>query len=190
MCLGRIIRITGGEHLSLIRPSRLTIFFVSGDVLGLLVQGAGAIVMPLGTLQDYRIGSRIVIGGLSILVVYFGLFILFALTFNYRLDQHPTSRSLHTSLNWRADLRALFISSALIFIRSVFRLVEYSQGNDGWLMKREWTLYIFDAILMWVVLVIFNIWHPSHVEALRKGGKYVSKGVRIIEIKMEDINYG
>lgn len=188
MCLGRIIRITGGEHLSLIRPSRLTIFFVSGDVLGLLVQGAGAITMPMGTLQDYQIGSKIVIAGLAILVVYFGLFILVALIFNYRLDKHPTSRSLHTSLNWRADLRTLFITSALIFIRSVFRLVEYSQGNNGWLMRREWTLYIFDATLMWVVLVIFNIWHPSHVEALRIGGKYCDRGVRIVEIKMEEIN--
>jgi hypothetical protein len=189
MCLGRIIRITGGEHLSLIQPSRLTIFFVSGDVLGLFMQGAGAIIMPLGTLQDYETGSKIVIVGLAVLVVYFGLFIFVACTFNYRLDRQPTSRSLHTSLNWRADLRALFIGSALIFIRSVFRLVEYSQGNDGWLMKREWTFYIFDATLMWVVLVIFNIWHPSHVEALWKGGMYCNSGVRIVEIKMEEINY-
>lgn len=187
MCLGRIILITGGEHLSLIRPSLLTIFFVAGDVLGLLVQGAGAVVMPLGTLEDYLIGSKIVIGGLAILLVYFGLFFLTALIFNFRIYRKPTMRSVHTSSNWRAHLRALFISSALIFIRSIFRLVEYSQGNNGWLMRREWTLYIFDASLMWVVLVIFNVWHPSHIEALRKGGKYCDRGFKVVEIKMEEI---
>ncbi len=85
-------------------------------------------------------------------------------------------------------MRTLFASSGLIFIRSVFRLVEYSQGNNGWLMRKELTLYVFDAMLMWVVLVIFNIWHPSHVEALWKGGKYCDKKLRIVEIKMEDFN--
>lgn len=144
--------------------------------------------MPLGTLQDYEVGSRIVIAGLAILVLYFALFIIVAGTFGYRLRRNPTSKSLQTHLNWRADLRALFVASALIFIRSVFRLVEYSQGNDGWLMRREWTLYIFDATLMWIVLIIFNFWHPSHVEALRKGGKYCYRGIRIVEIKMEDGN--
>jgi hypothetical protein len=65
----------------------------------------------------------------------------------------------------------------------VFRVVEYSQGNNGWLIGREWTRYIFDATLMSVVLVIFIIWHPSHVEAVYKGG-----GVKIVEIKMEELN--
>lgn len=248
MCLGRIIRLTGGEHLSLIPPSYLAILFVAGDVLGLLVQGkltpvlncclfdrrrepgsclknretdkralaapetaprlsalkevlpkystnllvkgAGAVIMPLGTLNDYYIGSDIVIAGLALLVTSFALFVLVALTFDYRIRRHPTVRSLQTSLNWNADLRTLYISSALIFTRSVFRLVEYSQGNKGWLITREWTLYVFDATLMWLVLIIFNIWHPSHVEAFLKGGKYCEKGVRIVETKMEELACG
>lgn len=45
MCLGRIIAATGGEKLSLIRREWLTKFFVGGDVLGLLVQGAGEFVI-------------------------------------------------------------------------------------------------------------------------------------------------
>jgi thiol:disulfide interchange protein len=99
MCLGWIIRITGGEHLSLIRASYLTIFFVAGDVLGLAVQGAGAVVIPLGTLQDCHVCSDVVIGGLAILVVYFALFLFITVTFNYRIHRCPTARSRQTSLN-------------------------------------------------------------------------------------------
>jgi hypothetical protein len=44
-------------------------------MMGLFVQGAGAVVMPLGTLNDYNIGSNIVIGGLALLVTSFALFI-------------------------------------------------------------------------------------------------------------------
>jgi hypothetical protein len=41
MVLGRIIRLTGGENHSPIRPSRLTKIFVLGDVLSFFVQSGG-----------------------------------------------------------------------------------------------------------------------------------------------------
>jgi len=41
MCLGRIILATDGQAFSLIKPSRLTALFVSGDVAGLVIQGGG-----------------------------------------------------------------------------------------------------------------------------------------------------
>ena len=191
MCLGRIIRLTGGEHLSLIRPSRLTIFFVAGDITGLLVQGAGAVVMPLGTLHDYQIGSNIVIVGLAILVASFALFITVTIAFDIRIRRQPTAQSVRTKLNWKSDLRTLYISIALIFTRSLFRLVEYSQGNNGWFMRREWTLYAFDATLMWIVLAVFNVWHPSRVEAFLRGGRCFERlGTRVVEVKMEDLHSG
>jgi hypothetical protein len=187
MCLGRIIRISGGEHLSLIPPSYLTTLFVVGDVLGLIVQGAGAIVMPLGTLSDYYTGAHIVIGGLALLVTSFALFMFVCIVFDLRIRRAPTARSVQTSSSWSVDLRIMYITSALIFVRSVFRLVEYSQGNKGWLIRREWTLYVFDAALMWIVLVVFNFWHPSHVEAVLNGGKYCERGLKIVELSKEEV---
>jgi hypothetical protein len=41
MILGRIIRLTGGENHSPIRPTRLTKIFVLGDVLSFFVQSGG-----------------------------------------------------------------------------------------------------------------------------------------------------
>jgi hypothetical protein len=41
---------------------------------------------------------------------------------------------------------------------------------------------------MWVVLVIFNVWHPGHVEALYKGIEYCGRWVKIVEIKREELN--
>lgn len=84
--------------------------------MGLVIQGAGASVMPLGTLKDYYMGSNIVIASLALLVFSFGLFILVALIFDIRLRHQSTHRSLNTPLDWRLDLRALYISSSLIFV--------------------------------------------------------------------------
>jgi hypothetical protein len=41
MILSRIIRLTGGENHSPIRPTRLTKLFVLGDVLSFFVQSGG-----------------------------------------------------------------------------------------------------------------------------------------------------
>jgi hypothetical protein len=123
------------------------------------------------------------------MVTTFGIFILVAVTYDLRIRRQPTSRSLSNTLHWKRDLTALYASSALIFIRSVYRLVEYSQGNNGWLIRREWSLYVFDATLMLIVMVLFNWWHPSHVAALLGGGHYSKRmGLRIAQMQVEDLN--
>jgi len=53
-------------------------------------------------------------------------------------------------------------------IRSIFRVVEYLQGNDGILLHHEVYVYLLDALLMFVVMVVFNIIHPSGVTSWTK----------------------
>ena len=77
---------------------------------------------------------------------------------------------------WRTHLVALYAASVLIMIRSVFRLVEYLQGFSGYLLSHEVFLYMFDALLMFCVMVLLNIVHPSEVVALVNGGKAAKRG--------------
>jgi hypothetical protein len=60
----------------------------------------------------------------------------------------------------------LYGGCILIYIRSVFRLVEYAQGNAGWLIRQEWTFYVFDAMVMIVTMVLFNAFHPSTIKVV------------------------
>jgi hypothetical protein len=57
----------------------------------------------------------------------------------------------------------------LIMVRSVFRLAEYLQGNNGYLLHHEIFLYIFDAVLIFVAVLVFNICHPSEIGQLLAG---------------------
>lgn len=57
----------------------------------------------------------------------------------------------------------LYAVSALIIIRSIFRIIEYSQGWTGSLQNAEYWLYIFDAALMLIAMVLLNVWRPSKV---------------------------
>jgi len=45
--------------------------------------------------------------------------------------------------------------------RSIFRVVEYLIGNNGFLLKHEYFLYIFDAAPMFVEMLLFIWIHPS-----------------------------
>jgi hypothetical protein len=62
----------------------------------------------------------------------------------------------------------LYIVSALIMVRSIFRVIEYILGQSGYPLKHEWTLYIFDSVPMLFVTIIFFLRYPSQLE--RKEG--------------------
>lgn len=165
MCLGRIVRATEGEKYSLVPSSLLTKIFVAGDITGLVVQGVGSGYMTAGSLQAYYTGSKVVDGGLALLVASFAVFIVVAIYFDIQMRRNPTPEAESNPLNWRGYLMVLYAGCILIFIRSVFRLVEYIQGNSGWLIRHEWTFYVFDAMLMFVAMVLFNIYHPSTIKS-------------------------
>jgi hypothetical protein len=76
---------------------------------------------------------------------------------------HPASGT-----NWEKHMTVLYTASFLIIVRSIFRVVEYLQGFDGYLLHHEAYLYIFDALLMLLVMLLFNAVHPGKVVALAK----------------------
>ena len=89
----------------------------------------------------------------------------------------PTARSTHPEVvNWRKHLKVLYATSGLIMVRNIVRVVEYAQGNDGYLLGHEIFLYVFDAVLMFVVMAILNVWHPSEILAFAKGGNFLKNG--------------
>jgi hypothetical protein len=83
-----------------------------------------------------------------------------------RLHQNPTPESYNPDIPWRESLHMLYGVSGLIMIRSIFRVIEYLLGNDGYPLSHEWTLYVFDSVLMILVTIIFYIWYPSQLEKM------------------------
>lgn len=65
----------------------------------------------------------------------------------------------------------LYITNSLILLRSVFRVIEYAMGNNGYLLRHEVFLYIFDAVPMLAVMV-FYVWkYPSEITELLRAEK-------------------
>jgi hypothetical protein len=81
-----------------------------------------------------------------------------------RLHNNPTREFYNVEIPWRESLHMLYAVSGLIMIRSIFRVVEYVMGNDGYPLSHEWTLYIFDSVLMFLVTIIFYIRYPNKLQ--------------------------
>jgi hypothetical protein len=115
------------------------------------------------TQSKVKLGEGIITGGLVLQVIFFGLFLIVASIFHYRIAILPTTRAISSPVPWKKHLLVLYLSSTLILIRSLFRIAEYVSGNDGPLLKTEIYLYVFDAALMFLVMLVFAIWHPSQI---------------------------
>ena len=169
MELGRIVHMVEGEHKLFIRRTWLTRIFVCGDVFTFLLQSSGAGLLASHSNSMINTGKTIVIAGLGLQVVIFGLFVLAGVIFHVRTAKAPTRQCQETP--WHKHMFSLYVVSILIFVRSLIRVIEYVEGYDGYIMTHEVFLYIFDATLMWLATITMNWVHPSEVKAHLRGGK-------------------
>ncbi|KAJ5129942.1 uncharacterized protein N7515_005981 [Penicillium bovifimosum] len=175
MTLGRIIHMVDGEKCSLIKLRWLTKLFVTGDVLSFLMQASGAGLMVKDTTNPST-GEHIIIGGLFVQIIFFGFFIISAVIFQYRITRSPSGRSIELASLWRRHLTALYITGGLILVRSIIRVVEYIQGYDGYLMREEVFIYVFDGLMMFVAVLVLHYVHPSEINCLiGRGDRYSEK---------------
>jgi RTA1 like protein len=135
--------------------------------------------MSSGSANLLDVGQWIIIGGLGVQLLFFEVFLATSMIFHYRISQSSTRESKDSvdtrgvvPRDWRTLLLALYFTSVLILIRSIYRVIEFAQGNSGYVISHEVFLYVFDAAMMFLVMVAMNIFHPSIVlrtsEAARK----------------------
>lgn len=202
MILGRIILLTAGEAHAPIRRRWLTKIFVTGDVISFLAQAAGMYILPVplsgrnilltlavlggailagasssGSASAAGMGQKIIVAGLFVQIIFFGIFISTSVLFHARINEVPTQLSSQPDINWRKHIWVLYAANALIMVRSIYRVVEYIQGKEGYLQSKELFLYIFDAALMVIVMVIMNVVHPSQISGWLKACKGTGTGV-------------
>ncbi|GFN15323.1 RTA1 domain-containing protein [Aspergillus tubingensis] len=179
MCYGRIVRCTQRPELSIIAPTKVTKLFVIGDVLAFLLQCSGGGMMAINGLGD--IGQKILVFGLFIQLLFFGFFLYVSVKFSLRIRSSPTRVP---GGPWRNLLYILYIMAALIIFRCVYRIVEFLQGHDGYLVSHEIYMYLFDTIPMLLVQVIFHRWKPYNMLSMTEtdlgcGESYVNlQGLR------------
>lgn len=162
MTLGRVIRSVHGEQFSIIRPTWLTRLFVLSDVVSFFAQASGGGFQASKNFNK-KTAEYIILGGLIVQILGFGLFATTALIWHLRMRQWRGAPTAHGMGKWQNVMFMLYSVSILIMVRSVFRVVEYVMGTDGYLLRHEWTLYVFDATLMLLTVGVFAWWYPGQL---------------------------
>lgn len=171
MTLSRVIRAVDGAHCSIISPRWLTRIFVFGDVFSFIVQASGAGLRVQAGQKDSDIdpalGGHVIVGGLVLQILIFGVFIVTAMMFHVKFGRSPTAVD-SSDIPWQSTLVMLYFTSTCIMIRNIFRVIEYAMGSGGYLLSVEWAVYVFDASLMVLTMAAFFIRYPSQLRRVHK----------------------
>lgn len=165
MCLGRIIHLVDAAHLSPVRPTKITKIFVSADVATLILQCGSSGLSAMTSDPIYpKIAQAMVLTGLALQLLAFSLFFTVIIVFHRRIKARPTTRSYAVDASWKQKMYMLYGVSCLIIIRSIYRIAEYGTGMDGYLMTHEWSLFVFDTVLMAIATALFLWRYPNNLK--------------------------
>lgn len=164
--LGRVFSYV--PWLSPFPPSLIFAFFSS--LMGLVeaLNGLGVAFTSNPTGNKQEIGKSLVLASLGVqLCVILSFFVLATLLY---VRYHK--RGLHTKVV-STVLNTLYVSMTLILIRSIYRVVEHS-GNTSMdlgneqelrslspLLRYEWYFYVFEATMMLLNSLLWNVFHPG-----------------------------
>jgi len=161
MVYSRIVRAVSGEEFSLITVRKTTRLFVIGDFITFNIQGNGGGLLANQKLAN--IGKIIVIVGLIAQIILFLAFVIICVVFHKRFRAHLRLSHALVEVRWESYLNMLYITSAFILVRNIFRVLEFIMDKEGYLMQKEWPTFVFDAVLMFLVMVAFYVWYPGNL---------------------------
>ncbi|CAM1503731.1 Fc.00g013220.m01.CDS01 [Cosmosporella sp. VM-42] len=165
--LGRILYYV--PYLSPLHPGRvLTTFgFISGIIEALNGWGASYSANQSLTDKEMETGHALIKTSLILQIVVAICFIYLAAVFHTHCHRQGIMND-----RLKSSLVTLYISTALILSRTIYRLVEYfsvaelrfGPGFDYMSMspiiRYEWFFYVFEAVIMLCNCVLFNVRHP------------------------------
>lgn len=149
-------------HTPILIPRHLVKYFLelsrqlSFDTEPLTLVTGGGLMAQTNT---QKTGKNVVVFGLFLQIVFFGFFLVTGGLFHYRINRSPTPFS--ATISWQKYMYSLYAAGLLILVRSIFRMAEFTGSVDGPIMTHEYFLYIFDAVLMLGVMIMFNVLHPG-----------------------------
>jgi len=139
-----------------VSPDHIAWLFLTSDVLCMLLQGAGGAMLADGI--DESVANPIVLTGLAVQIVFLSAFVGVL----YRLRFRPDF-VFHSVESLRSLFVVLFLTTALIWLRTVYRLASFSSiaansvSDPGYIPSSQWMFFVFDSTLMTLVMALYAI---------------------------------
>ncbi|EFE33570.1 RTA1 domain protein, putative [Trichophyton benhamiae CBS 112371] len=171
--LSRIVTAFGPEN-SRIRPRWYPRIFIPCDILALALQGAGGGIASTAGDNDRTqadLGKDIMVAGLVIQVITLTVFMGLVADFAFRTHNRiralgnaaldPNYSHLRSSSQFKLFLLSLAGSTVCIYVRSIYRIAELSEGWDGPLLSNEGLFIGMESVFVVISVFLLNAFHPS-----------------------------
>ncbi|KAI8942696.1 hypothetical protein NX059_000744 [Plenodomus lindquistii] len=172
-------------------PRWITPTFVLFDLLSFVIQLVGASQISRQYDKDkdpsrsIELSERKALPGRIILILGLAAQMMCFLSFSV-----ISMRYFYISRNWRAfdlgDMKiwrklsyTINVSSVIIALRAIYRTMEIPHDKDyglKYLQSHEWCFWVFDAVPIMAVLVVFALWHPGRYLPRTYTGLALDKG--------------
>ncbi|KAF2847498.1 RTA1-domain-containing protein [Plenodomus tracheiphilus IPT5] len=160
--------ISFGESWSLLKPALYTYIFIAGDLVSLILQGAGGGIAATAdagsSFQD--VGTNLMIAGVVFQVVVLAIFALFCTEYAFRTyrrrDQLTSEASalLHKT-SFRCFVFAIIVAYLGIFIRCIYRIPELTGGWRSELMRNETDFIVLEGVMIVISVLVLTVFHPG-----------------------------
>jgi hypothetical protein len=134
MILGRLILRTDSASYSVIRAKWVTTMFVTGDILCFFIQsGGGGMLVQAKDADGLKMGENIILGGLILQILIFGIFVVLASIWHRRLAAQPTAAA--SQVPWKKYIWFLYATSLCMTVRNLCRVIEYAMGRVSFVRR-------------------------------------------------------
>ncbi|KAL5345294.1 hypothetical protein ACLOAV_009664 [Pseudogymnoascus australis] len=176
MVVGRIVYFwLPDKRIWGIRATSLTRWFVWFDIIVFLIQASGGLMLSDtgddGQSKLVKIGLNIYMSGIGVQQAVLLAFLALMITFHVRALREGKTHDTR----WQPLTYTLYGSLALISIRIIFRLVEFSSGIYGPIPTNESYFYGLEATPMFLALFSLAVIHPGRY--LRGPGSEFTKPI-------------
>lgn len=180
-----------GKGISRLMPLWYSYIFIACDLLAIFIQGAGGAYTGSNSsdMAARERGTNILIAGLIVQLVGMCVFGILCIDFYIQIKRYkkkalksnPQLQSLskeqldeaiyeprYAVIRNKRPLFKIFVlcvmtATILIFIRSVFRTIEFVQGYDGYLRVHEIYMFVFDTICVFIAVFLLTVINPGMV---------------------------
>lgn len=142
-----------GKEGSYLKPKYYTWLFITFDIISLILQGVGGgIAATANDAEDQlKLGSDIMMAGISFQVVVLVVFAAMATLYYVRRSRSKTSLSpsaeiVKRSIGFQLFIGAFVFAFLAIFIRCVYRIAEMAGGWANPIMRKELEFIVLDSL--------------------------------------------
>lgn len=182
-----------GNHFSLLSPMTYSNLFGFFDIISLFVQGIGAGIASRPN-ENPNLGRYIMIAGFAFQVFTMTVFQFFWYSFLWKIYQSKRHfneqhfNPIYGEFRQRRKLLKLFMFGVsivviLIYVRTIYRMVETILGFDSYLFQNEIYFNILEGVMIATAALIITILAPGIVYG-RHSHLYINKnGFYLVEVQ-------